>query len=37
MMAQIMIVDDNDFNSYSLQELLRQQFGLESEIAVHGL
>lgn len=33
----ILIVDDNDFNSFSLQELIRQNFGLESDIAVHGL
>jgi CheY-like chemotaxis protein len=34
---RILIVDDNDFNSFSLQELLKQNFNLGADIAVHGL
>jgi CheY-like chemotaxis protein len=34
---KILIVDDNDFNSFSLQELLKQNFNLGADIAVHGL
>ena len=34
---KILIVDDNDFNSFSLQELLKQNFSLGADIAVHGL
>ena len=30
-------MDDNDFNSFSLQELLKQNFNLSADIAVHGL
>ena len=34
---RILIVDDNDFNSFSLQELIHQNYNMRADIAVHGL
>lgn len=36
-LPEILIVDDNDFNSFSLQELIKQFFGFQSDVAVNGL
>ncbi len=30
-------MDDNDFNSFSLQELIHQNYNMRADIAVHGL
>jgi CheY-like chemotaxis protein len=34
---EILIVDDNDFNSFTLKQLIEMNFGLQSDTACHGL